>query len=234
LHPDVRKLVAVQKVDQEIARIRRDLDSLPKEQATREKKLGELKKAAELKKNAFVEAELEIRRLEQQIKSSDDEVKKLDGRLNTVKNNAEYQAILFQIDSVKKERSQSETEALAKMESIEALKGAAKDAQGVVADEEKVFAAFLQEAKIVREAREAEIAKVSVGRASLIGDIPKPLLATYDRLFGSRDSLAVCAVESQVCQGCYTRITPNDLAKLMGKSTMVQCGSCQRILYLPE
>lgn len=234
MHPDVRKLVAVQKVDQEIARIRRDLDSLPREQAQREKRLNDLKKAADVKKNAFVEAELEIRRLEQAVKSADEEVKKLDGRLNTVKNNAEYQAILFQIDSVKKERSLSETEALAKMDGIEALKGAAKDAQGVVAEEEKVFATFLQEAKLVREAREAEIAKVSVGRAALIADIPKALLANYDRLFASRDSLAVCAVEGQVCQGCYTRITHNDLAKLMGKSTMVQCGSCQRILYLPE
>lgn len=232
MHPDVRKLVEVQKVDQEIARVRRDLDSIPREQAAREKRLSDLKKAAELKKSAYVEAEMEVRRLEGQVKASDEEIKKLDGRLNAVKNNAEYQAILFQVDSVKKERSESETQALTKMESIEALKTAAKEAQALVAEEEKVYAAFLGEAKVLREAREAEVAKVSVGRSDLIAGIPKDLLSKYERMFSSRDSLAVAPVEGQVCQGCYTQITRNDLAKLMGKSTIVYCGSCQRILYL--
>lgn len=234
MHPDVRKLVEVQKVDQEIARVRKDLDSLPREQASREKKLNDLKKAAELKKNVFVEAEMEIRRLEGQVKSSDEEVKKLDGRLNLVKNNAEYQAILFQIDAVKKERSAAESEALQKMELIEGLKATAKEAQGLVAEEEKVYAAFLAEAKVLRAAREAEVAKISVGRADLIAGIPKDLLNRYERMFASRDFVAVAAVENQVCQGCYTQITRNDLAKLMGKSTIVLCGSCQRILYLAE
>lgn len=234
MHPDVRKLVEVQKVDQEIARVRRDLDSIPREQAAREKKLNDLKRAAELKKAAHGEVDLEIRRLEQQIKSSDEELKKLDGRLNTVKNNAEYQAILFQIDAVKKERSSAESEALAKMEGIEALKTAAKEAQALVVEEEKVLAAFLAEAKVLRDAREAEVAKISVGRAGLIEGIPKDLLARYEKMFAMRDSVPVAAVEGQVCQGCYTQITRNDLAKLMGKSTIVTCGSCHRILYLAE
>ena len=64
MHPDVQKLVEVQKIDREIARVRRDLDSLPRETAQREKKLAELRKTVETKKAAATEAELETRRLE--------------------------------------------------------------------------------------------------------------------------------------------------------------------------
>ncbi len=232
LHPDVKKLLEVQKVDREIARIRRDLDSLPREQAQREKRLGDAKKNFDAKKAAYVEAELEIRRLEQQIKSSDEELKKLESRLNTVKNNAEYQAILFQIEAAKKERSEAETDALSRMESVEGLKTAQKDAQAAVAEEERVFTLFLAEGQKLRVAREAEAAQVGAGRAGLIAGIPKELLAKYEKLFASRDGLAVCAVEGNICQGCYTLVLVNDIAKLMGKSTVVQCGSCQRLLYL--
>jgi predicted nucleic acid-binding Zn-ribbon protein len=59
-------------------------------------------------------------------------------------------------------------------------------------------------------------------------------MENYQTLFGVRGSQAVCAVESKVCQGCFTNITTNDVARLMGGSTIVTCGSCQRILYFRE
>ena len=48
----------------------------------------------------------------------------------------------------------------------------------------------------------------------------------------TRQNLAVCPAENSFCQGCYNKITKNDVARLMGASAVVQCGSCQRILYL--
>jgi predicted nucleic acid-binding Zn-ribbon protein len=42
----------------------------------------------------------------------------------------------------------------------------------------------------------------------------------------------VSPVEAEYCQGCYNKITMNDVARLMGASAVVRCGSCQRILYL--
>jgi predicted nucleic acid-binding Zn-ribbon protein len=75
---------------------------------------------------------------------------------------------------------------------------------------------------------------VSAGRAALIDGIPPDLLAKYSTLFAVRGGVAVCAVEGDVCTGCYTSITPNDQARLLGASSIVQCGSCQRMLYFPE
>ena len=72
------------------------------------------------------------------------------------------------------------------------------------------------------------------GRDAVLKGVPPEMLEEYERLFAVRDGLAVCAVESQFCQGCYTNITMNDLVKLSGGRLVVQCGSCQRILYLSE
>ena len=42
---------------------------------------------------------------------------------------------------------------------------------------------------------------------------------------------AVAAVEGAYCQGCYNKVTMNDVSKLMGAQVVVRCGSCQRMLY---
>ena len=234
MHPDVKKLLEVQKIDQAIARVRRDLEALPRETALREKQLGERRRKAEERKAALTEAELASRRIEKAIQQADEEIKKLEGRLNTVKNNAEYQATLFQIESVRRERGKSEEEGLGVLDQMEGLKAAHQEAARELAEEEQVFGTFQQEALSLRGERETEMQRVSAGRSDRAKTVPPDLLDRYERLFSVRDGLAVCAVENQVCQGCYTNVTVNDLARLMGRSSIVQCNSCQRILYLPE
>jgi predicted nucleic acid-binding Zn-ribbon protein len=61
--------------------------------------------------------------------------------------------------------------------------------------------------------------------------IPEDILREYEGLYKTRDRLAVCAVQDSYCQGCYNKITVNDTARVRGGSSVVRCGSCQRILY---
>jgi predicted nucleic acid-binding Zn-ribbon protein len=125
VHPNVKKLLDLQTVDQEIVSLRRDTSSLPAEEAKRKKKLDEIDKVASEKKDRSTKAELDYRALEKAVKQSDDEVKKLNERLNGVKNNAEYQATLFQIESVVRERDRVQDECLRILETTDPLKAEA-------------------------------------------------------------------------------------------------------------
>jgi hypothetical protein len=231
VHPDVRKLLEVQKVDQEIARLRRDLNSIPAEQERRSRRLAQLRSQSENAQRALQAAEMESREMELGIKHADEEIAKLRVRLNTVKNNAEYQATLLQTESVKTERSRLEERGLELLEQVESLRIAAGVARQALAAEEKVFAEFRKEAECLEQERAAAIERVSIGREKLLDGIPAELLERYEDLFEVRGGSAVCSVEGQVCTGCYTSVTMNDIANLMGRSQVVQCGSCQRILY---
>ena len=234
MHPDVRKLLEVQKVDQSIAKIQRDLDSVPRERARREAGLDQVRRrVAELSDQCKV-AEVAAKTNELSLKQSDEEIKKLDGRLNAVRNNAEYQATLLQIESVRKERSRLEEEGLGLLDRIEALKAELGVAKEKLAEAEKVFADFVQEGEALLTKRRADLARVSVGRDDLAAQVPLDLMARYSRIFGARDSTAVCAVEGHTCTGCYTTIPPNLLVKLQAGSSIVTCNSCQRILYIAE
>ena len=234
MHSDVKKLLEVQKIDQRVARLERAAQSVPREKAQRQAKLAALSQgAAELEK-AKTDSEMRCRELDLAIRQSDSEIKNLEGKLGAIKNNAEYQAILFQIEAVKKERDLSEEESLGLLDRAGPISESLEAAQKELAEAEGVFREFCEEAdKLIAEQR-AEIEEVSAGRESKLEGVTPELIEEYHRLFESRDGLAVCEAEAQYCQGCYTQFTVNDQARLQGGKALVRCSSCQRILYLAE
>jgi len=233
VHPDIQKLLELQKVDQKIAYLTRDLKSLPQEQEKRQRQLDQVLGARDAKKAEVEQAELRGREIELGIKQSDEEILKLNERLNTVKNNAEYQATLFQIESVKRDRDQTEEEGLMLLEKQQALKVELEERDKEAASAQAVFEAFLAEAEKVREESETKTVEIAAQRKGVAEDVPPELLATYERLFDVRDQLAVCPVEGNICQGCYTAVTTQYMAKLQGGKSVVQCDACQRFLYIP-
>lgn len=234
LHPDIEKLLAIQRVDQKIAHIRKDLLSLPKEQEKRKKRLDGLLAEADASAKELQSAEVRSKENELNIKQSDDEVKKLQERLNTVKNNAEYQATLLQIQSVRDDRSRVEEEGLGLIDQIETLRASAGEKRAAAEAEQKVYDEFLTEAEKLRQDRESKAAEVSTGRDELLAGIKPDLLASYERMFEFRNGMAVVEVEGSTCMGCYTSVPPNLMVRLQAGTAVVNCHSCQRYLYVQE
>lgn len=234
MHPDIHKLLQVQTVDKKLAWIRRDLDSLPDEEDRRRQRLEQIRTASKESSAELNAAEVESRSQEKGILGADEEIKKLQTRLNTVKNNAEYQATLFQIESVKKGRGVIEEEGVELLERLDGLRERAAELIEKLSAEEATFTKFLGEAAQLREERGVELSQAGEGRDGLVKDIPPDLMQKYTGLFQVRSAEAVCAVRDEVCMGCYTSVTPNDHARLLGATTIVTCGACQRLLYLPE
>jgi len=57
-------------------------------------------------------------------------------------------------------------------------------------------------------------------------------LGRFNRLIQSRHGQAVVSVENGACTGCRTRLRGPLLAQLREKH-VVNCESCQRLLFLP-
>ena len=231
MHPHVKKLLDLQKVDQEISSLTKDIDLLPAEEQKRKKRLDELDRVATEKRARQQKADLDARALDKAVRGSDDEIKRLNERLNIVRNNAEYQATLFQIEAVRKDRDVTQDECLKLLESVEALKGEVAIAQAAHDEERKIFDAFLGEAEKLRASRAGAIGVGRERRKAMVDGIPADVLREYEGLYKTRDRQAVAPVQDSFCQGCYNKITMNDTARLLGGTTVVRCGSCQRILY---
>lgn len=234
MHPHVKKLLELQKVDQEISSLTRDIDALPAEEQKRRKRLDELERTMTERRLRLQKTELDSRALDKAVRGNDDEIKRLNERLNIVRNNAEYQATLFQIEAVRKDRDVTQDECLKLLEAVEGQKGETVAAEAAYQEEKKVFDGFLAEAEKLRTSRAGGITAAKERRTGFTDGIPADLLREYEGLYKTRERMAVCPVQDSFCQGCYNKITMNDTARLLGGSVVVRCGSCQRILYLTK
>ena len=232
MHEHVQKLLDLQKVDHEVTSLTKDIDQLPAEQEKRKRRLDQLERSSKDAAALLHKAEVESRSCDSASRAADEQIKKLNERLNVVRNNAEYQATLFEIESVRKDRDQVQDDGLQLLEQMDVLKETAAAAHKAFEEEREVYEGFLVEADKLRAERADEIAAARAKRAAAADGIPPDLLREYEGLYKTRDLTAVSPVEAEYCQGCYNKITMNDVARLMGASAVVRCGSCQRILFL--
>lgn len=215
----------------EVTSLTKDIDLLPEEEAKRKRRLDQLERAFNEAAAALLKAELESRELDTSARDADAQINKLNERLNIVRNNAEYQATLFEIESVRKDRDTTQDDGLKILEALDGLKAAATSTKEAFEAERSVHEGFLKEAEKMRGERAADIAVGRSKRDDAADGVPPDLLREYDGLYKTRENLAVTPVSDSYCQGCYNKVTPNDAARAMGSQTIVRCGSCQRILY---
>jgi predicted nucleic acid-binding Zn-ribbon protein len=232
VHEHVQKLLDLQKVDQEVTSLTKDIDQLPAEEEKRKRRLDQLERAATEAAAVLQKAEVESRSADSAARAADEQIKKLNERLNVVRNNAEYQATLFEIESVRKDRDQLQDDGLKLLDQMDELKATADATKKAYDEERAVFDGFLAEADKMRSERADEIAAARAKRDAAAEGVPPDLLREYEGLYKTREHMAVAPVEDSYCLGCYNKITMNDVAKLMGASGVVRCGSCQRILYM--
>lgn len=231
VHPHVQKLLDLQKVDLAVTSLTKDIDLLPEEEAKRRKRLEHLQRQAAEAQAALQKAEVEGRELDTAARDADAQINKLNERLNIVRNNAEYQATLFEIESVRKDRDTTQDDGLKILEAMDELKSTAATAQAAFDDDNKIFEGFLAEADKLRAERKDDIEAGMKKRQEAAEGVPPDLLREYEGLYKTREHMAVAPVEGAYCQGCYNKITMNDVSRLMGAQAIVRCGSCQRILY---
>jgi predicted nucleic acid-binding Zn-ribbon protein len=189
LHSDVKQLLEVQNIDQRVSRLNRAAEGIPRERSQRESKLEQLRLALATSEQSRLESE----------RQSDSEIKNLEAKLGAIKNNAEYQAILFQIEAVKKERDISEEESLGLLDRSAAMGETLEKTKAEYAEEEKVFSDFCVEADKLIVSQRAEIEEVSKGRDEKLDGVPAELVEEYGRLFDTRDGQAICEAEAQFC-----------------------------------
>jgi len=234
---ELEHLLALQETEQEILRLRRLLESLPREKAEREAHFETARKALEAKVQAVKDAAVEVNRLELDLKAKEGEIEKLEVRLNTSKSNAEYTAIQNQIKSYKEQNALIEDRILELYDQVEAVKAEAARAEEAFKAEEAVFREFLksleeEEARIQEEIQALGAKLVEIKKAT-----EPEVLARYEslmRYFEKHGGVVVSPVVGGVCKACGSRILPNDEVKLLRAEEIVQCKACSRILYLPE
>src|SRR5215471_18340131 len=141
MNADLQKLIELEKVDREIARLNDEVATLPKRVAAIEEKLADDKAAVEKAKAAIKANEASRRKHEADIQGFQQKIIKYREQSSSVKTNDEYRALMHEVEFAEKQISGCEDKILELMIGMEAeekgLKTAEADLKAEAAEVEK-------------------------------------------------------------------------------------------------
>jgi predicted nucleic acid-binding Zn-ribbon protein len=233
--PELEALLQLQRYDAKLMETQRKRDEIPRRREALKAALDQAKAAHERAKKELEQVRHDRRAQEKEIEVVQSEGVKLERQLLAVKTNKEYQAMLSEIAALKSKRSDRETVVLELFEKEETLVAQAKQAEQRIAEEERKLKTGEAELEKEGATLDQAIHSLKVDRDQVRPRIPGPLLARYDRLASSRDSVAVAEVRKGACGACFKSLTPQVAQEMRrADSALHQCESCGRILIWTE
>lgn len=230
MHPDLERLLELQKTDAEIARLQTEIAALPKRVAEIEAKLaGNIVAVEKAKANAKANEQAR-RKHESEIQTLQQKISKYRDQMLAVKTNDEYRALGNEIKFAEEGISGFEDKILECMVSAEDLdkgiKAAEKDLGIERADVEKEK----NDARERTAVDEKAVSELLPKRAELRGGISEDSLRHYDRVFKQRGS-AIAEVRDGICLTCRVTVRPQVYNEVLSGEHIRYCDSCGRILW---
>lgn len=228
----LQTLVDLQGLDGRIAALETEAARLPKQIEAIQAALAEAKKTAETIRGKVDATKKDLRAREKDLEVTAGKRSKAEGRLYEVKTNKEYSAALLEIEEIKQEKGKTEEEILSLMEMQEKLGIEVREAEARFKSREEQAR---QDETVVRKKLavvQHDLDLLRVERDSRARELPKGLLADYDRILKARGGVAVANVSSAaVCGGCRVTIRPQAIQELRVATELMRCESCGRFLY---
>lgn len=226
----LEKLISLAAFDAKIAGLERKLEEIPKAIESRRETYLEAEKVLEAARDELSSMQKEHRKAEGDLDTHLEKIRKLSDQTGMVKTNKEYQAILGEIETLKKEQDSYEEKILELMEKIADFDRKIVVHEETVRGERKVFEE--EEARLRAEGQglERELAEVQASRGEVLSGVDPENLQLYSRVKGLRGN-AVAEVKSEICLGCRVQLPPQKYADVIMSEVIQTCSHCQRILF---
>jgi predicted nucleic acid-binding Zn-ribbon protein len=229
----LRRLIELQKLDDELATLEEEHRGLPARRATFALQQAAAEERLAASREAVRAAEAGQRQAEHDLQDREAAVAKLEGQQHQVKTNEAYTALLREIDHGREAISGCETRILEAMEAAQVCAEASATAQA----EAKAAGERAETGERSLLAREGELAgrieALAAQRALAREQVERSLAELYERI-ATRKRPAVVIVTRGICTGCRVDIPPQIFVDLQSRKRVVTCERCQRILVLAE
>jgi predicted nucleic acid-binding Zn-ribbon protein len=227
------QLVALRDVDRLRAHTRQLIEAVPRLLAGRRRDSQAARTALDAARHKLQGFRSHLKSLELDLAEREAALNRASGNLLGAKTNQEYSLLQSEIGRKREEKGQAEEQILEQFEVIKQGEQLVREAEARLAQAEEEFEAFERRAQRELGEHQQELARQDERREQIRKAISPEVLKVYDRAYGAHGE-GVVPIENNICQGCFSTITPNDRSRLLSSLELVVCRSCQRIVYLPE
>ena len=231
MHADLERVIALQRLDSEAGAARKTLAEIPEREKAFDARLDAAKQHV-VDAKAKLAANQDARRtIEKEVAVHQGRLSKYRDQAMAVKTNQEYHAIQHEIAHAQGEVKKYEDQILERMVEADDLAATIKAAEAALASEQKTIDADRKRMQAEDAQLQTSLDGLGAQRAAIVAATDKRVLAIYDTAFARRQGVAVAEAKDGICTICHVRLRPQVFNEIRRNDGIVQCDSCQRILY---
>ena len=231
MNPDLKAIVEVQQLDQQVAELTVLIDSLPKQMQTLQSQLDDFIHTHEERKKRLTANLKERKDLEGDIKATQDKITRHRDQLYQVKTNEQYKALLKEIEGEEASIRKIEDKILEKMVESEEIQNHVQEAAARLEGEKARVAADIKKLEDERKGKSDEREGVLTQRKELAAGVSESVLELYDRIRAKRAWPAVAEVRNGLCTACNIQLRPQVYNEVRTSDAIMVCENCSRIQY---
>ncbi len=232
MSPDLDRLIRLQQLDSTIEEARRRVAAHPQRLADADTRLADATRRVDAARQRLEDNQEARRELEKEAAFFQGRVSKFKTQLTEVKTNREYQAVQHEIATAQRDLGAVEEKVLEQMMEADVIAADVAAAEALLATQQKEVAAEKKTLEQELASVEVTLTEASQARTSLLSEMEPRLIALFEKVAKVRKGVALCgATRDGLCSVCHVRLRPQVFQQVRQNDGIVQCDSCQRILY---
>ena len=229
--PELESLIQLQRLENAATNARAKIEALPTRldelEARVAARVGEVTSATQ----RLEEHKVDRQALEKELAGIQTRLTRFTDQLMEVKTNREYQAMQSEIAQAQDEVQRFEDKILERMLEADELTADVGQAKQHLADEQGATEQERAALEAERTELEKELARFGHERSQLAGAASAAAMSLFEKLARQRKGVAVVQACQGHCTACQVRLRPQLFNDIRLNQSLIQCESCQRILY---
>jgi uncharacterized protein len=231
MHPDLERLITLQRLDTTAEAARRKLADEPEHAKALEARLEAARQRVAAAKDALAANQVARRAIEKDVAMHQGRLSKFRETAMVVKTNVEYHAVQKEIGYAQGEIKTLEDKVLERMLEADELTSALKKAEADLAAEQKAADAERKAITAQHGELQASVDRIAGERAQLVAALDRSVLAMFEQVAKKRNGVAVAEAKDGICTICHVRLRPQVFNTVRRNEAITQCDSCNRVLY---
>jgi len=232
MFPALDSLIRLQHLETQIAEARAAIALHPQRILEADARLSDARAALDAAKKRLADNHDARRALEKDVALYQGRLSKFRDQQSAVKTNREYQALGHEIETAQHDMAAAEERVIERMVEADTVAADVKAAESAFAAQQKQVEAEKRMLADDLASFESALARATQQRADIIKALEPRLVALFEQVARVRKGTAVTtATREGLCAACHVRLRPTVFQHVRTNDEIIQCESCQRILY---
>ena len=237
------KLQALQDVLEQIYKIERELEEIPKDIITSKELLTRLKKQFIEKSGNLEKRQLKVKELRSQLKDAEEKRGNYEKQMDVIKTQKEYELLDKAIKESILEEQQLRKDLVKEEKETEELNQDVEKMQALVSAQEESIRGQEEEIQSKSDAMKQELDALNAQKKKITPGIDEEILFKFERIIKSRGKGIVPVdilkekdneIKAFICSECHMVLPIQFVNDVHSQDSLMFCPYCSRILYYDE